>query len=202
MHESASYIGKQFFETYCSRLGNISVVEIGSQNINGSLRDHITPNIVEYVGVDFAAGNGVDVVLDKPYEYPFESNKFDVLVTTSCFEHSELFWVTFQECLRVLKPTGILYCNVPSQWPYHPFPADCWRFYPDAAKGLESWGRYNNIPVKMLETFIYNADENYVNMFDWAAVFIKDGAYSNLHPNRILNNLQNDTRVSYPKIVI
>jgi len=200
MHDSAYKAAKLFFDTYCARLGNISVVEIGSQNVNGSLKDHITPNVVEYVGVDFAAGNGVDVVLSDPFVYPFADNTFDVLITSSCFEHSSMFWLTFMECLRILKPTGIMYCSAPSVWPYHAWPVDCWRFNPDAGQGLETWGRYNKIPVKMLETYIYNANVNEGGWVDWNSVFIKDQAYENLHPSRMLTKLVNDTRVSFPKI--
>ena len=206
MHESAYRIGKNFFDAYCSRLGDISVAEIGSQNINGSLRDHITSNIIEYIGVDFVPGNGVDIVLEKSYEYPFESDKFDIVVTSSCFEHSELFWLSFQECLRILKPTGILYCSAPNYWPYHAYPVDCWRFNGDAGQALETWGKYNKIPVKMLETFLYRAGlqrgTNGEYLYDWVAVFLKDEKYLNLHPARILNSLHDDGSVLQGKIIL
>jgi SAM-dependent methyltransferase len=192
MHDSARFVGKQFFETYCSRLGRITVAEIGSQNVNGSLRDYKTENVIEYVGIDFASGNGVDVVLKKPYEYPFESDTFDVVVTSSCFEHSEFFWLAFEESLRILKPTGVLYCNAPAQWPYHAYPVDCWRFFPDAGQALENWGKHKGIPVKLLETFNYRSNNNNWELFDWTAVYAKNKAHANLHPNRILDVLGED----------
>jgi SAM-dependent methyltransferase len=206
MHDSAYFIGKQFFDTYCSRLGNITVAEIGSQNVNGSLKDHKTKNVIEYVGVDFVPGNGVDVILEKPYEYPFSSETFDIVVTSSCFEHSEFFWLTFEECLRILKPTGVLYCSAPSLWPYHAYPVDCWRFFPDSGQALENWGKHKGISVKLLETFNYKADNNHWDLIDWTAVYAKDAGYANLHPNRILDVLnqtlvpEDIQRIIHPKI--
>lgn len=191
MHLAAYNTGKLFFDTYCtSRFQNLKVVEIGSQNVNGSLREVITPSITEYVGVDFAEGNGVDIVLDDPYKFPFEDNTFDVLVTSSCFEHSEMFWMSFLEGIRILKPSGVMYCNAPSNWMcYHRYPVDCWRFYPDAGKGLETWAKYCNYNTMVLESFITppnNPSERYA---DWCCVFLKDANYIDLHTNRMIDTL-------------
>jgi len=189
MHTSAYEFGKRFFQTYTQDLKNFSVVEIGSQNVNGALRDHKPQNCSDYIGVDFANGDGVDVVLQDPYKLPFPSNTFDVLVTSSCFEHSEMFWISFLEGLRVLKPSGVMYCNMPaSNMPYHRFPVDCWRFFPDSGKALEKWGNYNSINVKLLESYIVKP--NYQNeddhICDFVSIFVKDAEYENLYPNRIM----------------
>lgn len=188
MHTTAYLTGKHFFETYCYR--PVSIVEIGSQNINGSLRDH-APTSGSYIGVDFAHGEGVDVVLDDPYKFPFPDNSFDVLVTSSCFEHSEMFWLSFLEGLRVLKNDGIMYCNAPSnQMAYHRHPVDCWRFFPDAAKGLQSWANHNHINAAVLESFIVHpitADESIC--FDWCSVFIKDKQFLYKYPKRMIDTL-------------
>jgi predicted SAM-dependent methyltransferase len=189
MHSSAYEFGKRFFQTYTQDLKNFSVVEIGSQNVNGALRDHKPQNCQDYIGLDFVNGNGVDVVLQDAYKFPFPANTFDVLVTSSCFEHSEMFWLSFLEGMRVLKPHGIMYCNAPSSWMmYHRYPVDCWRFYPDAAKGLQSWGKYNGMNVAVLESFIVKPWEDLDNC-DWAAVFIKDEAYMENYKSRMIDSL-------------
>jgi hypothetical protein len=190
MHTSAYQTGKLFFDTYCN-FGYLRVVEIGSRNANlkQCLKDHKTPNVVEYIGLDFEKGDGVDHVLTNAYKYPFENNSVDVVVTSSCFEHAEMFWMSFIEAIRILKPTGLLYCNAPSSWmSYHRFPVDCWRFYPDAAKGLETWARYNNYNTMVLESFIHPPlpDED---TSDWVAVFLKDAKNKNVHKNRMIDDL-------------
>lgn len=188
MHNSAYKTGKLFFDTYCN-FGWFKVVEIGSQNVNGTLRDHKTPNVSEYIGVDFANGSGVDIVLQDLYKYPFEDNSVDAIVSSSCYEHSELFWLTFLEGMRVLRPTGVMYINAPSSWmTYHRFPVDCWRFYPDSAKALETWARYNKYNSMVMESFITPplSDED---VCDWVGVFIKDAKYSFLYNNRMIDEL-------------
>ena len=190
MHKSAYIFGGGFFAVYCKEQGPIRIAEIGSQNINGALRDHKPSNCIEYLGMDFEEGKGVDLVLTDPYSFPIEDNTYDVVVTSSCFEHSEMFWLTFLEGMRILKPSGLMYCNAPSAWmPYHRFPVDCWRFYPDAAKGLQSWARRNGMNTQVLESFIGMPDLDIV-CADWSAVFIKDVDYIDRYKDRIVNYLK------------
>ena len=65
MHPSTMDNCRSFFETYSNAFdenGNVKVVEIGSQNVNGSLRK-FCPKSFEYLGVDFQPAKGVDIVL-------------------------------------------------------------------------------------------------------------------------------------------
>jgi len=188
MHHSALETGRKFFKTYCSDR-EVSVVEIGSQNVNGSLRDVITDKVINYTGVDFVEGKGVDIVLQDPYKYPIQDNTFDVLVTSSCFEHSEMFWLSFLEGLRILKEDGVFYCNVPSSWMvYHRYPVDCWRFYPDAAKALQTWARYNNINAMVLESYVCPPGLGEF-VADYVFVLVKNEKYLNKYPNRMIDAL-------------
>lgn len=193
MHQTAYIFGEGFFQTYAKDQGPIRVLEIGSQSIDGRprLRDHKPNNCIEYVGVDFEKGPNVDLVLFDRYSFaPLKDNTFDFVVSTSCFEHSEMFWLTFLEGMRILKPSGVMYCNAPSAWMgYHRYPVDCWRFWPDAAKGLQSWGRRNGMQTQVLESFIGMPDLELMAS-DWVAVFIKDVSYIDRYPNRMVDILQ------------
>lgn len=155
--------------------------------MNGSIRSSAGSNITEYVGVDFAEGPGVDVVLDDPYKLPFEDNTFDALLTSSCLEHSEMFWLTFLEGMRVLKPEGLFYYNVPTAWmAYHRFPVDCWRFYPDSAKALETWGKRNGLNTMVLETYV-STPVHRIDCADVIAIFVKDANYADKHSRRMMD---------------
>jgi hypothetical protein len=190
MHVSALNTGKLFFDTYVSKLDSPVVVDIGAQDVNGSLRSVMSPNVSKYVGVDFVEGKGVDVVLQDPYKYPFEDNTFDVLVTSSCYEHSELFWISFLEGMRVLKDTGLMYINAPSAWMmYHRYPVDCWRFWPDAGKGLETWSKYSGLNSSVLESYVCPPGPGeYVA--DFVCVMIKNANYINDYNSRTIDDLQ------------
>lgn len=140
MHASALQSASEFFAKHPR--DSATVVEIGSQIVNASIRD-VCPKHYTYVGIDYTAGNGVDIVLEDEYKFPLEDNFADFVVTSSCFEHAEMFWLTFLEGLRITKPGGLFYINAPSKGEYHAFPQDCWRFYPDAAKALLKWAARN-----------------------------------------------------------
>jgi SAM-dependent methyltransferase len=151
MHLSASHSGKAFFETYWQPTFR-TILDIGSLDVNGSLRT-TAPAGAEYIGIDMVAGPGVDRVLDDPYVYPFETGSIDAIVSTSCFEHDPLFWVTFLEASRVVSDHGFFYINAPSRAEYHHAP-DNWRFYPDCGTALESWARRNGNPIRLVESFM------------------------------------------------
>ena len=151
MHASALDYGKRFFDIHAQARFR-RVLDIGSLDINGSLRS-VCPAHLAYTGIDLSPGNGVDVVLCDPYVYPFPDGHFDMIVSTSCFEHDPLFWITFLECARVLAPGGVFYINAPSNGFYHGHPFDHWRFFPDAGLALQQWAKRSGIEIDLLESF-------------------------------------------------
>ncbi|MEO8385304.1 MAG: class I SAM-dependent methyltransferase [Betaproteobacteria bacterium] len=189
MHDTALVNGKAFFDTYVQpRSGaGLTVVDIGALNVNGSLRE-VCPEGVTLVGVDFSHGPGVDIVLNDPYLLPFGDNEVDVVVSSSCFEHAELFWVLFLELLRVVKPDGLVFLNVPSNGAFHRCPVDCWRFYPDSGRALVKWAHRNGYSSALLESYVSaQSDSNPWGWSDFVAVFVKDAASSRSYPNRIID---------------
>jgi len=192
MHPTAFANCQEFFKVYGKSFSDhgTNVVEIGSYDANGSLRS-IVPSNFNYVGVDFCEGRGVDIVLTDPYVLPFENESVDIVLSSSVFEHSEFFWVVFLEIMRVLKPTGLYYLNAPSNGPFHKYPVDCWRFYPDSGNALAKWANRNAINAIMLESFTTSQDFGIWN--DFIAIFAKDVAFISNFSNRILENKRNIT---------
>ncbi|EIC23738.1 class I SAM-dependent methyltransferase [Thiorhodovibrio frisius] len=152
MHPSALETGRQFFETYW-REDCHNILDIGSRDVNGTLRA-VKPEGAAYLGVDLTPGPGVELVLQDPHRLPFDDASFDVVVSTSCLEHDPLFWLTFAEMARVVKPGGLIYINAPSNGNYHGYPFDHWRFYPDAGLALARWSERVGTPVALIESFI------------------------------------------------
>jgi SAM-dependent methyltransferase len=185
LHTTALISGKQFFDVYCSYITDAVVVDIGSQNVNGSLKD-VCPSPLTYIGVDFVAGEGVDVILDDPYELPFSDESVDIVVCSSCFEHSEMFWLLFLEVLRILKPKGLFYLNIPSNGAFHQYPVDCWRFYPDSGRALVTWAKRNGLAPALLESFTTKQNQDIWN--DFVAIFLKDARHIHRYPKRLIRS--------------
>jgi hypothetical protein len=86
---------------------NVTVLEVGSLDINGTIRDLF--NSPKYVGVDVAPGRGVDVVCNgEDLDYP--DNSFDVAVSAECFEHNPEWVATFQNMWRMSNTYVMMTC--------------------------------------------------------------------------------------------
>lgn len=190
MHDTAMLIGQKFFETYLAGASGLSIVDIGAQDVNGSLRS-VAPPGNRYIGVDFQAAKGVDVVLQDAYRFPFPDAEFDVAVCSNCLEHSEFFWLTFMEILRVVKPSGLVFLTVPANAAVHRYPVDCWRFYPDSGMALRNWARRNGVAAELLESFTGKQMAGLIN--DFTAVFVKDAAHAVAHPRRMQDSFAHYT---------
>jgi SAM-dependent methyltransferase len=70
------------------------------------------------------------------YSYPVESDAVDVVLATNVMEHVRKPWVWIRELARICKPGGYVITINPVSWPYHEYPIDCWRAYPEGMKAL------------------------------------------------------------------
>lgn len=172
MHETSLYAGYAFSETY--RGLNRIIVDVGGKDVNGSLRQFFNKDGNKYICVDLEAHNSVDIVINPGDKLPFDDNSVDLVVSTSCFEHDPVFWLTFKEMCRIVKLGGFIYVNAPSKGYYHGYPGDNWRFYGDAGYALSYWSslQINNekvFPAKVVETF--HIKENDVVWEDFVCVW-------------------------------
>lgn len=152
MHNTAFKNATDFVITYCGDLSDKVILDIGSYDVNGSLKP-IFLSAKQYIGLDQSNGPNVDLVASA-HEIPISSNSIDIVMNSSCFEHDNMFWITFNEMCRVLKAGGFLYINAPSNGPYHAHPVDNWRFYADSWKALESWGILNGHNITLINSYI------------------------------------------------
>jgi SAM-dependent methyltransferase len=81
------------------------VVEVGSLDINGSVRQFFYEPTL-YIGCDVGPGPGVDIVC-AGHELPF-ADKFDVAISCECFEHDKNWQKTFLKMVEMVKDNGIV----------------------------------------------------------------------------------------------
>lgn len=99
-----------FMEIVIATLGNRiqtqKVLEIGSYDVNGTIRD-IIGACESYLGVDLVDGPGVDLV-SFGHELELESESFDLTLSAECFEHDPHWATTFLNMIRLTKSNGIV----------------------------------------------------------------------------------------------
>lgn len=109
------------------------VLEIGSQDINGTVRQYFE-DATEYIGTDMQDGVNVDMVINNhDILARFGSDTFDTVIACEVLEHDRRFWKTAASLQAVLKPGGYLIITTPTfMFPIHRFPKDYYRFGEDA----------------------------------------------------------------------
>lgn len=165
MHRSSYNKLSAFCQQYLAgrKTESLRILDLGSQDVNGSYRPLFDEPEWLYIGLDMAPGKNVDVVLRTPYVWrEVASGSADVVVSGQAFEHIQYFWITMLEVARVLKPGGICCILAPSSGPEHCYPFDCWRFYPD---GMESLAHFAQMEV--LEAITQWEDVGYDDGSDW-----------------------------------
>lgn len=102
--EQQNYI-RSIKEKYSNFFKNVSVLEVGSLNINGSVRDYFENCF--YTGIDVGPGPGVDIVCSG-HEYQQPDNTYDVVISAECFEHNPFWEKTFENMIRMCKQKGMI----------------------------------------------------------------------------------------------
>ena len=111
---------QDFFESLAVRFSECiekasRVLEVGSQNINGSIRQYF-PNATEYLGIDIGMAADVDwVIPGELIELP--NGWAEVTISTECFEHCEAWQKVFVNMIRIAAPRSlvIITCAAPGR---------------------------------------------------------------------------------------
>ena len=109
------------------------VLEIGSQDVNGSVRTFFQ-DAKEYIGIDMQEARGVDIVMNASGALDrFGVESFDTIICCEMLEHDLHFLDTVGQIHQMLKPGGMLIITTPTfGFPLHRYPKDYWRFGEDA----------------------------------------------------------------------
>jgi len=143
------YIQNQEFKMFCSFIpkSNLNILEIGGgDGMKSMLLDKLGHNVV---CVDIAPWQDqfFPIIKIKNNELPFESNSFDVILSSQvipCVEEKKLL---FNEINRVLNSDGIILHEVPSPW---------WSLF-------TNFLHYLQIPKYILKSILKNKSKNNLN---------------------------------------
>lgn len=137
---------------------NSKVLEIGSLNINGTIKT-LFENC-DYLGIDVGPGPNVDLVceghkLDKPDQY------FDVVCTTEALEHDMHIKQTILNSIRMLRKGGLYFFTCAGYGrPEHGTPRTDAYSSPNTCAIPEWANYYENVTASTL-TNILNIEETF-----------------------------------------
>ena len=148
MHKNSHKKMEWFKRTYLNTSSKLDVLDVGSLDGKGNYNysDIFNEKNWTYTGLDFEAGNNVDIVVTDIYNwFEVEDNSYDVVISGQIFEHLEFFWLTMSEIERVLRPGGYVCIIAPSAGPKHggAMP-NCYRFHEG---GMEALAKYVDLEV-------------------------------------------------------
>ena len=105
---------KEFKEFYIKNSFNkdIDVLEIGSLDVNGNIRNLFNFS-KEYVGIDLKKGPNVDLVLNG-IDIDKLNKSFDIIISCECFEHAKDWKVIFEKMCQISKENSFIVISVAS----------------------------------------------------------------------------------------
>ncbi|MDA9631395.1 hypothetical protein N9S64_01780 [Candidatus Pelagibacter sp.] len=102
---------KKFIEIILDQLkkadsfDNMSVLEVGSYNVGGSIKEYFVKN--DYTGVDLIEGPNVDIILNGS-ELKKLNKRYSIVISCECFEHAESWKDIFLSMYNVCNENGFV----------------------------------------------------------------------------------------------
>jgi SAM-dependent methyltransferase len=149
MHLNSELIFKKYCPPYFK--DHIKVLEIGPAGIPSAYSKVVNNETIQWDTIDLKSTTHIASSIDKltyttenPYQFPIESNTYDIVLSGNVIEHVQDIWAWMNELKRILKTGGLIFTINPVSWEYHEAPIDCWRIYP---KGYEAIAAKCNLKI-------------------------------------------------------
>jgi SAM-dependent methyltransferase len=146
---------------YGSSFNGARVLEVGSLDINGSVRELFSG--CDYTGVDLQLGPGVDLARQGQL-VDFPTGHFDTTISAECLEHNPFWRETVANMLRMTRPGGLVLisCATTGRLEH-----GTTRTNPDASPftSAEKWEYYQNLSGGDIEAALNLAGW----LADWAS---------------------------------
>jgi hypothetical protein len=156
---------------------DVAVLEIGSLDVNGTVRDFFDSS--DYVGVDVGPGPGVDVI-GRGEELTYPDNSFDVTVSAECFEHNPEWVATFRNMWRMSSTHVIMTCATEGRAEH-----GTRRSQPSSSPLTLHWDYYKNLTVDdftkhfdleaMFETYFFDHNRDSCDLYFYG---LKKGSHA------------------------
>jgi SAM-dependent methyltransferase len=141
MHLNSELLFTEYAAKYFSK--GQKVLEIGPHGYPSYYKKLLNIQDIEWHTLDISANdiaggeqNPLHISSQSEYNYPIESDTYDIVISGQVMEHVKKIWVWIEELKRITKKNGLVILIVPVSWPYHAVPVDCWRIFPEGMRAL------------------------------------------------------------------
>jgi methyltransferase family protein len=149
------------------------ILEVGSRDYGNTPDFRALFPGMQYVGVDMAAGKGVDLVLDLADDFErvdagVGGVRFNTIICFSVLEHCRNPFKMCDNLTRLLHEGGTAFISVPFSWKIHAYPDDYWRFTAEGVRLLLAGLDFDEArccmstgvldQIKPIDEFMYRAE--------------------------------------------
>jgi hypothetical protein len=188
----------------------LEILEIGSREVTGKSSAREAFNNANYTGFDYHPGPNVDVVGDVHKLSRYFDKKYDLIYSSSCFEHFAMPWQAATEINKLLKVGGHIFIETHFSYRSHERP---WNFFQFSDLGLQVLfseamgykcldkgmtnpivGRFSMysdeylryIPIKGLycHSQYFGVKKENIDNFDWSTVSLEDLVNNTIYPEK------------------
>ncbi len=165
-HPSQMNFVRELKERFPYFFSGTKVLEIGSLDINGSVRQFFDD--CQYIGVDLGEGKGVDIVA-KGEELTYDDGLFDVVISCECLEHNPEWVKTFNNMTRMASGIVIMTCATtgrPEHGTRRTSPSDA-PFCGDYYQNLTSKDIQDSCNLSSFKTYEFLTNTNPADLYFW-----------------------------------
>jgi len=142
VHKSSFECMKNFVNKHLDKSKQLSILDIGACDVNGSYKSLFECNNWEYAGMDIVAGKNVDIV-----GWENIVKKYDVIISGQTIEHVNHPWDWLKLAANKLNKNGLLCVIAPNTFVEHRYPIDTYRYYPDGIRDLFNYANIIEIEI-------------------------------------------------------
>ena len=147
MHLNSELLFKKYALSYFKN--NLKVLEIGPAGVPSAFQRMVNNPTITWHTLDlYKSAPGITYVSDKEYDYPVKAEEYDLIISGQVIEHVKKIWLWLAELKRMVRSEGVIVIINPVSWPYHAYPVDCWRIFPD---GMIALCDHCNLTVSLCE---------------------------------------------------
>ncbi len=142
-HLNSNLLWHKYAEEYF--LPGTSIVEIGPAGYPTYYEKKLRAKNIDLdykvldVSTDYISGaeaNPNFILSCDPMHYAVEDDAFDIVFSDQVMAHVGLFWIWYQELIRITKPGGYIITICSKSYAQCPSPIDAWRIHSDGMQSL------------------------------------------------------------------